>query len=78
MSKRFLNRKQRSIILANLIVEHNLFDEWRVYSYQHPKIKSKYRLANLFMLNKKLLYKTCENLDMSLNCDNLLDFYFED
>ena len=76
MAKRFLNRKQRSIILANLIIKNNLFDEWRVYSYRHPKIKSAYRLANLFMLNKKLLYRTCDNPDMSLNCDNLFERYY--
>lgn len=76
MAKRFLNRKQRSIILANLIIEHNLFDEWRVFAYSHPKVKSSYRLANLFMLKKKLVYRTCENLDLSLNCDNLLERYY--
>ena len=80
MAKRMISRKFRSIALANIIVSENLFDEWRVYCYSHPKIKSAYRLANLFLMNKgrHFLYKTPGNLDMSLNCSNLLDRYYED
>ena len=77
MAKRMLNRHYRSIAVANIIVEYNLFNEWRVYCYNHPKIKSHYRLANLFLLNKKMLYKPVDKIDWSLNMSNLLDRYYE-
>lgn len=77
MAKRMLNRHYRSIAVANIIVEYNLFNEWRVYCYNHPKIKSHYRLANLFLLNKKMLYKPVDKIDWSLNMNNLLDRYYE-
>lgn len=77
MAKRMISRKYRSILVANIIVEYNLFDEWRVYSYNHPKIKSPYRLANLFLLNKRMLYKPVDKIDWTLNMSNLLERYYE-
>lgn len=78
MANHMVSRKFRSIALANIIVCNNLFDEWRIYCYKHPKIKSLYRLANLFLMNKGLhmIYATPEKLDFSLNCSNLLEVYY--
>ena len=73
MAKRMISRKFRSIALANIILEYDLFDEWRIYCWSHPKIKSQYRLGNLFLLNKRMLYKPVEKIDWSLNMNNLLE-----
>lgn len=72
-----VSRKGRSIACANIILDYGLFDEWKVFCYTHQKIKSKYRLANLFLLHKKMLYKYVEKMNWSLNCDNLDQLYFE-
>lgn len=77
MAKRMISRKYRSIVLANIILVYDLFDEWRVYCYQHSKIKSLYRLGNLFLLNKHMLYKPVDKIDWSLNMNNLLDRHYE-
>lgn len=76
MAKRMLNRKIRSWAVANIILDNGLFDEWKIYCYSHPKVKSKYRLANLFLLNKGLLYKHVENPISGLNMDTIEDYYY--
>lgn len=75
---RLVSRKFRSTALANIILQYGLFDEWKVYSYRHPKVKSKYRLANLFLMNKKMLYADLDfsKFDKDLNMSNLEDFWY--
>lgn len=75
---RLIPRSVRSWAVANIILDNGLFDEWRVYCYHHQKIKSKYRLANLFLLNKGLLYKHVEKPISGLNMDNIEEYYYEE
>lgn len=77
MAKKMFDRKVRSVVVANIILEKGLFDEFAVFRYQHQKIKSMYRLANLFLLHKKLRYVPVDKLNWSVNCSNLLEFYFQ-
>lgn len=79
MSKRKGTRSIRSWALANIILQHDLFDEWRVYCYQHPKLKSAYRSANLFLLKKNLRYASVDpEKNVSVNMDSLCDYVYGD
>lgn len=77
MAKKIFDRKIRSVVVANIILDQGLFGEFAVFRYTHPKIRSMYRLANLFLLHKKLRYVSVDNLNWNVNCSNLLEFYFE-
>lgn len=76
MAKKMLDRKIRSWACANIILDNGLFDEWKVFCYAHPKIKSKYRSGNLFLLHKKLRYKVVAN-PVNVNMDSLEDYYWD-
>ena len=76
MAKKLISRSIRSWACANIILANGLFDEFKVFSYQHPKVKSKYRLGNLFLLKKKLLYKHVDN-PIDVNMDTLDEYYYE-
>lgn len=76
--KRFkVSRKVRSWACANIILDKGLFDDWKIFCYNHPKIKSKYRSANLFLSHRKLLYHIVDIPISGLNMDNLEDYYFD-
>lgn len=71
----FVNRKFQSWICANIILEYDLVNEFKIFKVSHPKIKSMYRLANLFLIHKKMRYKHCENPISGINCESLLEYY---
>ena len=75
MAKRLVNRKIRSWACANIILDLGLA-EFRAFCVAHPKVKSNYRLANLFLLHKKKLYHIVEKPISHINCDNFLDYYY--
>lgn len=77
MKKRFkISRKTRSWMYANIILANDLFNEFKVYKLNHPSIKSEFRLANLFLLNKKLRWNVPEIIIHGLNMDNLEEYYY--
>lgn len=67
----------RSWMYANILLDLNLVDEWRVYAMTHPKIKSKVRSANLFLLKRKLRGYIPKKTFKGVTMNNLLDFYYE-
>lgn len=71
-----VNRKTRSWVCANIILAYDLFNEWRIFCWNHPKVKSKYRSANLFLLNKKLRYAMVDEPISGIDMDNLEDYYY--
>lgn len=71
----FCPRSLRSWACANIILDNGLFDEWRIWCYNHPKIKSMYRSGNLFLLHKGLLYKHVDN-PVNVNMDSIEDYYY--
>lgn len=78
MARRFkISRIIRSKLYANIILANGLFDDWKVYKYNHQKIKSDFRLANLFLLNKKLRWSIPDKVIDGLNMNNLEDYYYE-
>ena len=78
MAKRFkISRIIRSKMFANIILANGLFNEWKVYKYNHSKIKSDYRLANLFLLNKKLRWSIPDKFIEGLTMDNLEAYYYD-
>lgn len=68
-------RSYKSKILANIILSQGLFNDWRIFCYKHPKIKSKYRSANLFLLHRKLRYVPVERV-LDVNMDTIVDYYY--
>lgn len=68
-------RSIKSWVLANIILAYGLFDEWRVFCYNHPKLKSNYRSASLFLLHKKLRYAPVDN-PIKVNMDSICDYYY--
>ena len=79
MSQRKGTRSLRSWALANIILQYDLFDEWRIFCYKHPKLISPYRSANLFLLHKKLRYATIDPCStISVNMESLIDYMYGD
>ena len=76
MKKVVTPRHLKSWHIANIILDKGLFDEFRVWCYNHPKVKSQYRAGNLFLLNKGLRYEHVSN-PVSVNMDTLLDYWFD-
>lgn len=76
MRRMKISRKIRSQACANIILDCGLMDEFIVYRYNHPKIKSLYRLANLFLLNKKKRYLVPSRIIDGLDMSNLFDYYY--
>lgn len=60
---------------ANIILDNCLFDEFKVFCYNHPKLKSKYRAANLFLIHKRMRYKVVD-YPLPVNMDSLEDYYY--
>ena len=69
-------RHLKSWRYANIILNYDLFNEWRMFCYKHPKIKSKVRSAAMFLNHKKMIYVGFDKF-YSVNMDTLEDFYFE-
>lgn len=63
---------------ANILLFNGLVPEFQVYKYNHPKIKSDFRLANLFLLNKKLRWNVPDKVLDDVNMSNLFDYYYDD
>lgn len=77
MSRKFYgNRNLRSTYLANIILHYGLFDDFKIWTYKHQKIKSKYRAANLYLIHKGLRYAECPFV-MNVNMDTLDDYYWD-
>lgn len=79
MSSRFKKfpRSLKSWVIANIIIDLDLFAEYKIWRIEHPSIKSNYRAGNLFLLNKKKRYHIVVNPIKGLNMDSLEDFYYE-
>lgn len=77
MKKYRVPRSTKSWMLANIILQNDLFNDFKIYCYKHPKIKSQFRAANLFLLQRKLRYCPVEH-PVSVNMDSLEDYYFKD
>lgn len=69
-------RHIRSWMYANIILNHDLFNEWRIFCFKHPKIKSTVRSASMFLNHKKMLYASTP-VFYSVNMDTLVDYYYE-
>lgn len=78
MKRMKISRKTRSTMFANIILFNGLVPEFQAYRYSHPKIKSDFRLANLFLLNKKLRWCVPDKVIEDVNMSNMIDYYYDD
>ena len=69
-------RHIKSWLYANIIINYDLFNEWRIFCYYHPKLKSKVRSASMFLNHKKMIYAGFDKF-YEVNMDTLEDFYYE-
>ena len=79
MSKSFgVPRSVKSWAVANTIIAYNLYEDFKIWTYYHPQIKSKYRQGFLFVKSKKLYGCLPDNyFTHSVNMDSL-DAYMRD
>lgn len=68
-------RSLRSWSCANIILYNGLFNEFKVWRYKHPKIKSAFRAGNLFLLHKGLKWSVVPN-PVKVNMDSIEDYYY--
>ena len=69
-------RSIRSSILANLILYNDLFDDFIIWTYHHPKIKSMFRAGKYFLANRELKFSAFDiKYHIPVNMDTLKDYY---
>lgn len=76
IKKSSVPRSVKSWAMANILIEKDLVSDFFLWRYLHPNIKSMYRAASLYLLNKKIRFSVPEKF-FKVNLDSLEEYWLK-